>query len=87
MLWIQVPTELARQRATADHHADSNSYDNTMTVETFDRIVSHLEPPSGGEQPILLDGTQITPEYITGKLNLAPSTDEDTPTSDEVATA
>ncbi len=87
LLWVRVAPELARERATADHHAEGNGYDNTMTPETFDRIVSHLEPPTDDEQPILLDGTLITPEYITAKLDLALRVDTGTPTSDEVATA
>jgi predicted kinase len=70
LLWIQVPIDVARQRAIHPKHADRNGYDTTMQLATFERIVSHLEPPTADENPILIDGTKITASYVASKLQL-----------------
>ena len=70
LLWLHVAPELARDRATHHTHASDNGYDNTMSGTTFERIVSHLEPPTDDELPITLDGTQITPQYVAAQLGL-----------------
>jgi predicted kinase len=70
LLWVRVDTQVARDRATRASHADRNGYDNPMEVAAFDKIVSHLEPPTDDENPIILDGTRITPDYIRRQLGL-----------------
>jgi hypothetical protein len=41
-----------------------------MSPEDFDRITGKLEPPTKDEAPVILDGTQITPDYVRETLGL-----------------
>jgi predicted kinase len=70
LVWIKLNKSTARKRALSHEHAASNSYEDTMTAKDFERITSHLEPPAKDENPIVLDGTKITPVYVAQALQL-----------------
>jgi predicted kinase len=69
LLWVQTPKEIAKQRA-----ADTSRQHLVPPEETanqmFDRIANLIEPPQADEQPIIIDGTKVTPEYIAQVVNL-----------------
>lgn len=68
LIWVQADKDLAKQRATHDNHAQRNSYPQTMSQKRFERITGDFELPHPNERCIKLDGTKITKEYVTSKL-------------------
>lgn len=70
VVWVQTASELARTRATKDTAAQTTRILGDMTNEHFDTLENKLETPTENEQPIVLDGTKITPEYISLSLGL-----------------
>jgi predicted kinase len=74
LVWVRVDKQLARERATHIHHSYRNGYSVSMPTEHFDRMAANLEPPTEEEQPIILDGTKITPEYVHKNLNIVSAT-------------
>jgi predicted kinase len=59
LIWMTTDKNVAKDRALHDHHAERNGYDTTMNEPTFERIASHLEPPTDDEQPIHLNGVDL----------------------------
>jgi predicted kinase len=70
LIWVQTDKNLARERATHITHSYQNGYTATMPIAEFERMAKNLQPPDGDEQPIILDGTKITREYVANKLGL-----------------
>lgn len=70
ILWVQAPKDLAMQRATADSHKQATRPLGDMTDKQFEHIASKLEPPRASENPIILDGTRITSQYVAEKLGI-----------------
>lgn len=70
LVWIKVPKELARSRATKQSQGQSTRLLGDMLLSDFNRITRNLEPPTKDENPIILDGTQITPAYVAKQLKL-----------------
>jgi predicted kinase len=70
LIWVTVDEALARERATQDAHLQDSRVNGDMHAEDFDRLVGRLEPPQPSETYIQLDGTKITPDYITQMLGL-----------------
>lgn len=70
IIWLRTPKELAKARALSIDHARDNQYPAVMSPDQFSHISGHLEPPEEHEQPIMLDGTKITKEYIIEQLGL-----------------
>ncbi|HXE09932.1 MAG TPA: AAA family ATPase [Verrucomicrobiae bacterium] len=58
VLWIQVPEEVARERALSTG-LKRNGYHVRMSPEQFDSIVTKLEPPAENEKTIKLDGLNL----------------------------
>ena len=69
IIQLDTPLELAASRALSSDHADDNQHLDTMTPELFARVAGNLEPPMPDEEPLILDGTQITREYVAEKLS------------------
>jgi predicted kinase len=59
LIWMTTEEDVARERALHNKHAERNGYSDAMHAKTFDRIVGHLQPPTGREQPVRLDGRQL----------------------------
>jgi predicted kinase len=70
LVWVKADIDLARERATHIQHSYQNGYSVGMPVEQFNRMAGNLQHPEDDEQPIILDGTKITPEYVAGKLGI-----------------
>lgn len=70
LIWIVTPKSLAKERATKDAHAQDTRILGDMPPEAFDRMSNNLQPPRADEQPLELDGTKITPQYVAHKLAL-----------------
>lgn len=70
LLWVHAPKELALQRATTDSHKQSTRALGDMTPGQFEHIADKLEAPTDDEQPIPLDGTKMTPEYIAAQIGI-----------------
>jgi predicted kinase len=66
---MTTPVELARKRALHDAHAERNGMHETMSPETFQRIVDHFEPLVN-EPHLELDGTNVSKETIRELLGL-----------------
>lgn len=69
LIWVQTPKELAKARATGSHRANLVP-SNESSHEMFERISRVIEPPHPNEPYISLDGTKITPEYVSQQLEL-----------------
>lgn len=69
ILWVTVPTELARTRATTDAHAQDSRALGDMSTADFERLRAKLEPPTPDEPYIQLDGTRISATYLAHKLS------------------
>lgn len=70
IIWVETPKELAKARALNLEHARDNKYPEVMSPERFARITSHLEQPALHEIPVILDGREITSDYVAHKLSL-----------------
>lgn len=70
ILWVSVPSELARERATADAHLQHSRALGDMSNADFERLKAKLEPPAPDEPYVQLDGTRISAEYLSEKLRL-----------------
>ena len=70
LIWIKLSKPLARKRAMSSIHAADNNYRDPMTTTEFNRITNHLEAPGTDENPTILDGTLLSPDYISAQLKL-----------------
>lgn len=69
LLWVQTPKQLAKERAA--HMSRLHLVpDNESPEKMFDRIAAVIEEPTPNEPFIQLDGTKITPAYLTQKLHI-----------------
>jgi predicted kinase len=70
LVWIQTPKEVAFARASIDVHKQATRVLGDIPKAEFDRMTHNLQPPQEDEHPVILDGTQITPQYVREKLEL-----------------
>lgn len=70
LIWVQADKTLAFERASIDTHLQPTRVLGDFQKDAFDRMIQNLEPPTDDEQPIILDGTVITREYVADKLGL-----------------
>lgn len=61
---------MAYERATQKSHSQATRVFGNMSHQDFERIAGHLEPPYSDEKAIVLDGTQITREYVIEKVGI-----------------
>jgi predicted kinase len=69
IVWMVTPKQLAKQRSVHDQNL-RNGYEFLMTEDDFERIASHLEPPSKDEKIIKFDGTKIDRQQVIELLHL-----------------
>jgi predicted kinase len=62
LIWLATPTALSKKRAVG-----SRPYID-MTAEEFDMTAAKCEAPSSDEQPIKVDGTNISTETISKQI-------------------
>ena len=69
LLWVQTDKSLAKQRATHEDRAHLIPQHETAH-DMFDRIAGVIEPPHANEQPIIIDGTKVSSEFVADALGL-----------------
>jgi len=62
LIWLTTPVELSKQRAIGHRQFID------MTSEEFDATAGKLEPPTDDEQPIKVDGSDISLETIKTQI-------------------
>lgn len=70
LVWVRTDKNIAKQRATHITHSYRNGYTVSMPAASFDRMANNLQTPRPKEQPIILEGTDITPAYVRQQLGL-----------------
>lgn len=70
LIWMQTNADTAKERATHELHAGRNGYEVKMDSDTFERIASHLEPPTSDEQPIVFVGEHLQKSAVLSALGL-----------------
>lgn len=76
LIWLEVPRELAKKRRLATQDKELVPSDETP-VKMFERIADIFEPPTKKESFIVLDGTKISPSYVSAQLGLPAKTSQD----------
>ncbi len=72
VVWVRVPKELAKLRATTDAHLHQHTRVlGHMPDEAFEKISSNQEQPRADEKVIRLDGTKMTDDYVANELRKA----------------
>lgn len=69
LIWVKTDAGEARKRATveATEHPEHRPFGN-MEPETFERLISQLEPPKDSETAIVIDGNHISEESVRKAL-------------------
>ncbi len=70
LVWVQTPRDIAFARASIDVHKHDTRVLGDIPKKQFDRMAHNLQPPRPNEQPVILDGTKITPGYVAGALRI-----------------
>jgi predicted kinase len=70
IIWLQVPEELAYERATQAAENQPTRFFGNMPHASFLRVSGNLQSPKN-EDPVIMDGTKISREYVAEKLGLA----------------
>lgn len=69
LVWVQTPKDVARQRATKPGRIHLVPHGETLE-QMFERIADVIESPGSDEPYTAVDGTKITPEYVSRQLGL-----------------
>lgn len=67
LLWVRTAKELSKERA-ADKSRQHLWPENETGESLFDRIADIIEEPGIAESYVTIDGTKVTPQYITQQL-------------------
>lgn len=70
LVWVQAPKALAKKRATAGAGEGDTRVLGDMPADTFEIVSNKLEEPRDDEPCIIVDGTKVTPAYITEQFRL-----------------
>lgn len=68
LIWVKAPKKIALSRAIDGAHDQDTRILGNMPIETFERMSSNLEPPRDTENPIIIDGTKVTKDYVKQTL-------------------
>jgi predicted kinase len=68
LLWVQAPVDVAKKRATTKAHQQDSRVLGNMSDADFERLSGHMEEPAPVENPIIIDGTQISRQYLNSLL-------------------
>ncbi|GAC1386977.1 MAG: hypothetical protein NVSMB37_2920 [Candidatus Saccharimonadales bacterium] len=68
LIWVVAPRDLAYARATQNAHQQGTRLLGNMPDKVFNHIADGLETPLPNELPIIIDGTQVTQEYVKQQL-------------------
>jgi len=70
VVWMTTPIDIARRRATEHSHGQDTRIWGNMPVTEFERISSHLQPPTPDEHPVTFDGSDLELDHVKHKLGL-----------------
>lgn len=70
VVWVQTDKDVAQKRATKNADMQDSRLLGDMDVEDFERISNKLESPKNHETVVKIDGTKVSPEYVTQQLGL-----------------
>jgi predicted kinase len=70
LIWVTTKPELAKNRAIHDAENQPTRLLGDMTPETWDRIASHLQPPSENENVIKIDGREVDETRLAELLHI-----------------
>lgn len=70
LIWMRTPKDVAQRRAVEQSHDQHTRIWGNMPSEAFERISSHLQPPTSDENPIVLDGTNLDESLVKERLEL-----------------
>jgi len=70
IIWVTTPAETARNRATQGSTDQKTRLYGDMPGETWERIASHLEPPTESENVIKIDGTNVDTDLLSRLLKI-----------------
>lgn len=71
LIWVTTPKDLARERSTTGHHLQDNRILGDIPMDAFERLSGNLQPPGKNEPYVEINGTKVTPAYISKQLGLA----------------
>lgn len=69
LIWVQAPKEVAKTRATKENRAKLWTKNETPE-QMFERVSDTIEEPTEDENAIILDGTNLSTDYISNTLGL-----------------
>jgi predicted kinase len=72
LLWLKTPRELSKERAIHEDRSHFAPQDETLDT-MFERITGVFEPATEAEHPIIIDGTNVTPDSLREILNQPPT--------------
>lgn len=70
LIWVQTPRVIAKTRATEDAHQQETRLLGNIPEHDFERMSDKIEEPSPAENPIVIEGIDVTPDIIKQKLGL-----------------
>lgn len=70
LIVVHTAAKLAHQRAVVEGDGKENRVFGNLDEAVFNRLKSEIEWPDSGEQYVEINGTHVTPEYVTEVLGL-----------------
>lgn len=70
LIWIQVPRELAEQRAVEESEDKPTRIWGNMPRGRFEQLADDFDEPSADERPIVIKGINVTEETVRAALGL-----------------
>ncbi len=68
VVWVVAPHDLAKQRAVHESNGQDTRVFGNMPLDHFERIARNLQEPREDEQPVRLDGANISPDSVSSAL-------------------
>ena len=70
LVWVTTDKQTAKGRATTNAHKQETRVLGNMPVEHFERMSRNLEEPASSEQPIKIEGRDLTAATVRAYLGL-----------------
>ena len=68
VVWVNTPLDVARERATEQSEGQDSRIWGNMPLHRFERISGNMQPPEPTEQPVILDGRNLSREAVDAAL-------------------
>lgn len=70
LVWVQTPRVIAKTRATEDAHEQHTRLLGNIPEADFERMSDNLEEPEASEQPIVIEGIDVSERTVRTALKL-----------------